>query len=187
MIESGAEPPLVFIDDVYKEFGTPPAANLVLRGVTLAVPRQSVCVLLGPSGSGKSTLLRCVNELETITGGAIYLNGELLGYRRDGEGRLHRLGPDLCAGPGDYIEFCGLFAPEEGEAPEESFWICTPAREGCRAVRLLCCAHTFLGELEVHAMREVWCCGAPLPLRGAMLVLYSEEDTLCGLPLFLAI
>ncbi|MCL1800910.1 MAG: amino acid ABC transporter ATP-binding protein [Promicromonosporaceae bacterium] len=83
--------PQVYIDNVYKEFGSGDTANLILRGVTVTVPKSTVCVLLGPSGSGKSTLLRCVNELETITAGAIYLDGELLGYRTDAQGRLHRL------------------------------------------------------------------------------------------------
>ncbi|MDR2703045.1 MAG: amino acid ABC transporter ATP-binding protein [Cellulomonadaceae bacterium] len=82
---------MVEVRNVYKEFGTPPNAILVLRGIDLTVPKGSVTVLLGPSGSGKSTLLRCINELETITGGAIYVNGELLGYREDHQGRLHRL------------------------------------------------------------------------------------------------
>jgi len=103
------------------------------------------------------------------------------------EGHLQRLAPGLCPAPGEYVEFCGLFAPEEGGAPSNSLWVTAPARGGCPALRLLCCEHTFLGELESHALREVWCCGAPLPLRGAMLCLRYEEGALCGLPLFLAI
>ena len=111
------------------------------------------------------------------------------------EGRLRRLEPELypcpgdCPTPrvGDYVEFCGLFAPEEGSGQtDDSLWIAAPARGGCPAVRLRCCVHTFLGEMESRALREVWCCGAPLPLRGAMLVLNCEKDTLCGLPLFLS-
>ena len=53
----------------------------VLRGVSLDVQPGEVCSILGPSGSGKSTLLRCMNELESIDAGRIYLGGELLGYR----------------------------------------------------------------------------------------------------------
>ena len=46
--------------------------------------------LIGPSGSGKSTLLRCINQLETINAGRIYVDGELIGYREVG-GKLHEL------------------------------------------------------------------------------------------------
>ena len=57
----------------------------VLRGIDLKVPRGSVTCLIGPSGSGKSTLLRCVNHLETVTAGRLYVDGELIGYReKDG-------------------------------------------------------------------------------------------------------
>ena len=103
------------------------------------------------------------------------------------EGRLRGLAPDLHPAPGDYVEFCGLFAPAEGEAPPGSFWLYARGQGGCPAVQLLCCEHAFLGEREGCARWEVWCCGAPLPLRGAMLALSCEQDTLCGLPLFLAI
>jgi polar amino acid transport system ATP-binding protein len=83
--------PLVVARDVYKEFVDGQSALVVLKGVNLEVPQGSVCVLLGPSGSGKSTLLRCINELEQITGGEIWVAGELLGYRRNATGVLHRL------------------------------------------------------------------------------------------------
>jgi len=102
------------------------------------------------------------------------------------EGKLCALAPGLCPEPGRYVEFGGLFAPEAEEAAD-SLWIAAPARGGCPAVRLHCCTHTFLGEMESRALREVWCCGAPLPLRGAMLALRCGGDALCGLPLFLAI
>ena len=62
----------------------------VLKGVSLEVaPREVVC-LIGPSGSGKSTFLRCVNHLEKIDAGKLYVDGELVGYRRVGA-RLHEL------------------------------------------------------------------------------------------------
>src|SRR5690606_11701453 len=69
----------------------------VLKGVDLDVARGSVTVILGPSGSGKSTLLRCVNELEEITGGSVVVDGELMGYREDAKGVLHRLHPKVVA------------------------------------------------------------------------------------------
>ncbi|CAL8976803.1 Glutamine transport ATP-binding protein GlnQ [Tessaracoccus sp. O5.2] len=62
----------------------------VLKGVDLTVGRGEVCVILGPSGSGKSTLIRCINELEQISAGRMYVDGELMGLREVG-GRLHRL------------------------------------------------------------------------------------------------
>ncbi|MBC3186269.1 amino acid ABC transporter ATP-binding protein [Corynebacterium sp. zg-331] len=62
---------------VWKSFGRLP----VLKGIDLTVPRGSVTCLIGPSGSGKSTLLRCVNHLEKITAGRLYVDGQLIGYQ----------------------------------------------------------------------------------------------------------
>ena len=57
----------------------------VLRGIDLQVPKGSVTCLIGPSGSGKSTMLRCVNHLEKVNAGRLYVDGDLIGYReRDG-------------------------------------------------------------------------------------------------------
>ncbi|HSU71877.1 MAG TPA: amino acid ABC transporter ATP-binding protein [Micrococcaceae bacterium] len=78
--------PLVRIQDVHKYFG----AHHVLRGIDMTVKQGEVSVIIGPSGSGKSTLLRCVNLLETISAGRIYVRDELIGYRED-NGRLHDL------------------------------------------------------------------------------------------------
>jgi polar amino acid transport system ATP-binding protein len=64
----------------------------VLSGIDLTVDRGQVVCLLGPSGSGKSTLLRCVNHLERIDAGEIWVNGHLVGYRR-ANGRKYELGP----------------------------------------------------------------------------------------------
>jgi polar amino acid transport system ATP-binding protein len=64
----------------------------VLSGVDLTVDRGQVVCLLGPSGSGKSTLLRCINHLERIDGGEIFVNGHLVGYRR-ANGRKYELAP----------------------------------------------------------------------------------------------
>ena len=77
---------LVQVERVYKNFG--PLA--VLKGVDLRVRAGEVSVVIGPSGSGKSTLLRCVNHLEKIDAGRIWVDGELIGYRERG-GKLHEL------------------------------------------------------------------------------------------------
>ncbi|WP_329236076.1 amino acid ABC transporter ATP-binding protein [Actinoallomurus sp. NBC_01490] len=62
----------------------------VLNGIDLDVAPGEVVVVLGPSGSGKSTFLRCINHLETIDGGSIHVDGELIGFRADG-GRVRHL------------------------------------------------------------------------------------------------
>jgi len=72
--------PMVAVRNVTKRFG----AVQALAGVSLDVARGEVVCLLGPSGSGKSTLLRCVNHLERPDSGAIWVGGELIGYRQDG-------------------------------------------------------------------------------------------------------
>ena len=63
--------------------------NEVLKGIDLEVAEREVVCLLGPSGSGKTTFLRCINQLEDINGGRIWVDGELTGYV-DKDGRLHR-------------------------------------------------------------------------------------------------
>lgn len=70
-------------EQVWKRFGK----LEVLRGIDLEVDKGQVFVVVGPSGSGKSTLLRCINHLEKIDGGHIYIDGQLLGYR-EVKGRL---------------------------------------------------------------------------------------------------
>lgn len=78
--------PLVHAVNVTKSFhGTE-----VLKGIDMDVDTGEVVVLLGPSGSGKTTFLRCINQLETIDGGRIWVDGDLMGYE-DRSGTLHRL------------------------------------------------------------------------------------------------
>ena len=78
--------PMVLAESVHKSFGK----LEVLKGIDLAVQPGEVCCLLGPSGSGKSTFLRCINHLEKINAGRLSVDGELVGYRQDGD-RLHEL------------------------------------------------------------------------------------------------
>jgi polar amino acid transport system ATP-binding protein len=83
---------VVEAQQVCKRFGR----NEVLKGINLQVPRGSVVVILGPSGSGKSTFLRCINHLEKIDAGRLYVEGELIGYRDKG-GVLHEMrDKDVC-------------------------------------------------------------------------------------------
>ena len=77
--------PMVSVRGVHKFFGD----LHVLRGIDLDIASGEVCVILGPSGSGKSTLLRCLNMLEDISAGRVYVDGELLGYREGKNGVLH--------------------------------------------------------------------------------------------------
>jgi ABC-type polar amino acid transport system ATPase subunit len=75
---------MIEITDLHKSFG----ANEVLKGVSFAVERGEVVVVLGPSGSGKSTLLRCINLLEDWQAGDIRIDGENVGYRVNGDRRF---------------------------------------------------------------------------------------------------
>ena len=80
--------PMVKAEGVCKDFG----ALKVLRGITLEVDKGQVLVLVGPSGSGKSTFLRCINHLEQVNAGRLYVDGELIGYRERGD-KLHEMSP----------------------------------------------------------------------------------------------
>jgi polar amino acid transport system ATP-binding protein len=71
-VPHGADASMVRLEDVRKSFGD----LLVLDGVDLEVAPGEVLVVIGPSGSGKSTLLRCVNLLEPVDSGRIFLEGE---------------------------------------------------------------------------------------------------------------
>jgi polar amino acid transport system ATP-binding protein len=68
---------MIRCEDVHKRFGKLD----VLRGITFDVARGEVVVIIGPSGSGKTTLLRCINHLEAVDRGRIYVDGQPVGYR----------------------------------------------------------------------------------------------------------
>jgi polar amino acid transport system ATP-binding protein len=74
---------VVKAEKVDKKFGS----LHVLKSIDMEVRQNEVVVVIGPSGSGKSTLLRCINHLEKIDGGHIYVNGRMIGYY-EREGRL---------------------------------------------------------------------------------------------------
>jgi branched-chain amino acid transport system ATP-binding protein len=77
---------MIRADNVHKSFGS----LEVLKGIDLVVKSGEVCCVLGPSGSGKSTFLRCVNHLEKINAGKIFVDGDLVGYHERG-GKLHEM------------------------------------------------------------------------------------------------
>ncbi|WP_406863077.1 amino acid ABC transporter ATP-binding protein [Streptomyces sp. HUAS MG47] len=78
--------PMVKAEGVHKSYG--PAH--ILKGIDLEVNNGEVFCLIGPSGSGKSTFLRCINHLEKINAGRLYVDGELVGYRQKGD-KLYEL------------------------------------------------------------------------------------------------
>src|ERR1700710_1947376 len=80
--------PMVKAQEVCKSFG----ALHVLKGITLEVNKGEVLCMVGPSGSGKSTFLRCINHLEQINAGRLYVDGALVGYTERGD-KLHELHP----------------------------------------------------------------------------------------------
>ncbi|MER7807850.1 amino acid ABC transporter ATP-binding protein [Streptomyces sp900116325] len=77
---------MVKAEGVHKSFGP----IEVLKGIDLEVAPREVFCLIGPSGSGKSTFLRCINHLEKLDAGRLYVDGDLVGYRQNGN-KLHEL------------------------------------------------------------------------------------------------
>jgi len=72
---------MVRTENLKKSFGD----NEVLKGISIEVNKGEVLCVIGPSGSGKSTFLRCLNNLETIDSGLIYIDDELIVHREDGK------------------------------------------------------------------------------------------------------
>jgi polar amino acid transport system ATP-binding protein len=72
---------MVKAEGVHKSFGR----LEVLKGVSLEVQQGEVVCMIGASGSGKSTFLRCINHLERIDSGRLWVDGRLVGYRQSGD------------------------------------------------------------------------------------------------------
>lgn len=88
----GVTTPMVQAEGVSKSFGSAE----VLKSITLSVNRGEVLCIIGPSGSGKSTFLRCVNHLERVDAGRLFVDGSLVGYRQHGD-KLYELKPSEAA------------------------------------------------------------------------------------------
>lgn len=84
--------PMVQAKKVRKNFGQ----LHVLKGIDLTIEPGTVTCLIGPSGSGKSTFLRCVNHLEKVNAGRLYVDGELIGFREK-NGALYEISPKEAA------------------------------------------------------------------------------------------
>jgi len=79
---AAASAEMVRIEGLRKRFGDVE----VLKGIDLTVRKGEAISVIGPSGSGKSTMLRCINYLEEPDGGAIRIDGQLLGHEERGSG-----------------------------------------------------------------------------------------------------
>jgi polar amino acid transport system ATP-binding protein len=75
---------MVVMENVCKSFGS----LEVLKNINLSVAQGEVVCLIGPSGSGKSTLLRCLNHLERITSGRVYIGGQMIDEKVHGRDHL---------------------------------------------------------------------------------------------------
>lgn len=94
--------------DIHKNFGT----LEVLKGIDLSIKEKEVVCIIGPSGSGKSTLLRCLNHLERISAGEIYVEGELIDRNDFGKNQLklpHTKMAEICSELGMVFQRFNLF------------------------------------------------------------------------------
>ncbi len=85
--------PMLKAEGVHKSFGR----LGVLSGISLEVQPKEVVCILGPSGSGKSTFLRCINHLEKIDAGRLWVDGRLVGYRQQGDKLYELRDSEICA------------------------------------------------------------------------------------------
>ena len=99
---------MIKMEKVCKSFGS----LQVLKNIDLSVSKGEVVCIIGPSGSGKSTLLRCLNHLERITSGRVFVEDELVDERLDGKDQLkisHKKVAEICAVLGMVFQRFNLF------------------------------------------------------------------------------
>jgi len=84
-MSKSAKKEMIKVVNVHKYFGE----LEVLKGIDFSVEENEVVCVLGASGSGKSTLLRCLNHLERITSGEVYIDGEIADKRKDNQDLIH--------------------------------------------------------------------------------------------------
>lgn len=99
---------MIKLEHVYKSFGS----LEVLKDINLEVKQGEVVCVIGPSGSGKSTMLRCLNHLERITSGKVYIEGEVADERENDKDIL-KISPEkvqaLCTDLGMVFQRFNLF------------------------------------------------------------------------------
>lgn len=86
--ERSSKLPMLRAVEVHKSHGR----LKVLRGASLEVDTGEALVLLGPRGAGKTTFLRCIDHLDRVDAGWIYVQGQLIGYE-ERDGKLHEMKP----------------------------------------------------------------------------------------------
>lgn len=99
---------IIKVENVNKSFGS----LHVLKDINLTVEQGEVVCIIGPSGSGKSTLLRCLNYLERISSGRIFINGELADERIPGSKHIkisHQKIAEICTELGMVFQRFNLF------------------------------------------------------------------------------
>lgn len=99
---------MIKLCNIHKSFGK----LEVLKGIDLDIHKGEVVCIIGPSGSGKSTLLRCLNHLERITTGDIFINEELIDHAEAGKNQLQlsqKKLSEVCAELGMVFQRFNLF------------------------------------------------------------------------------
>ncbi len=108
---------IVSINDIYKKFGK----NNVLNGITIDIPKSSICGLVGPNGAGKTTLLRIIASLQKPNSGKVNVNADVFSALIEQPALFYELtavenitqqlilyGLEKECNPNDFLEYVGL-------------------------------------------------------------------------------